>query len=133
VCFFEKHSPLLTFSGSFLLVLCSDNWGHLGGAIGGAAMSYYFGPRLYIAEWPNEGGRLIVDKPILRLPLAVENIPSYVGNGITRIVRRMQVWRVKDGLSGKPWSSPHQRRGDYRRRIRNLPNRSIKPKFDDKL
>lgn len=131
MCLFD---PLFTIS--FLLIdcllcFCSDNWGHLGGALGGAAMSYYFGPRLFIAEWPNEGGRVIVDKPILRLPLAVENIPGKFSNGITRIVRRMQIWRVKDGLSGKPWSPPHRRKGDYQRRIYNVPNRSIKPKLDD--
>ena len=39
-----------------------DNWGHLGGLAGGAAASYYFGPRLFLMDLP-EGGRCLVDKP----------------------------------------------------------------------
>lgn len=109
----------------------SDNWGHLGGAIGGAAMAYYFGPRLFLASYPDEGGRVIVDKPVMRLPSALENIPRNLSNGFSRIVRRMQIWRVKEGLPGKPWSPEYQRRADYERRIYNTPNRSIKPKLDN--
>ncbi|KAG7353597.1 rhomboid family protein [Nitzschia inconspicua] len=108
-----------------------DNWGHLGGALGGALMSYYFGPRLYLAEWPNDGGRVIVDKPVMRLPPTLENIPSSMSKSFSRMARRMQIWRVKDGLQGKPWNPKQKRRADYQRRIYNVPNRSIKPKLDD--
>jgi uridine nucleosidase len=107
-----------------------DNWGHLGGAIGGAAMAYYFGPRLFLAKLPDEGGQVIVDKPILRLPPAIEHIPKNIDNGISRMVRRMQIWRFKDDLRGKPWQPKEVRRSDYQRR-KYMPNKSIKPKLDD--
>ena len=38
-----------------------DNWGHLGGLVGGGAAAYYFGPRLHLMNIP-EGGRLLVDR-----------------------------------------------------------------------
>eukprot|EP00550_Attheya_septentrionalis_P003758 CAMPEP_0198282992 /NCGR_PEP_ID=MMETSP1449-20131203/2686_1 /TAXON_ID=420275 /ORGANISM="Attheya septentrionalis, Strain CCMP2084" /LENGTH=319 /DNA_ID=CAMNT_0043979439 /DNA_START=198 /DNA_END=1158 /DNA_ORIENTATION=+ len=40
-----------------------DNWGHIGGALGGAAMAYVFGPRIMVAQLPS-GQRIMVDKPI---------------------------------------------------------------------
>jgi hypothetical protein len=104
-----------------------DNWGHLGGAIGGAAMSYYFGPRLYLAELPG-GVKVIVDKPIIRLPASIESIPEKVNNRVTRLVRRMQIWRYTADLPDKPW---RRRQRDYRRRQDMTPNKSIKPKIED--
>ena len=103
-----------------------DNWGHLGGAIGGAVMSYYFGPRLFLAELP-DGGRTIVDKPILRLPRAIESIPEKTTTRLTRMVRRMQVWRYKSELPAKPWRPKNDGPSNFERR--SAPNRSIKPKF----
>lgn len=106
-----------------------DNWGHLGGAIGGAAMAYYFGPRLYLAELP-DGGRTVVDRPILRLPRSIESIPERVSNGITRMTRRLQIWRYKAELPDKPWRPKDTwSKVNYHRRS-NVPNRSIKPKID---
>jgi membrane associated rhomboid family serine protease len=106
-----------------------DNWGHLGGAIGGAAMAYYFGPRLYLADLP-EGGRIVVDKPIMRLPRSIESIPEKVSARIQRITRRMQVWRYRADLPAKPWR-PTQPGGpsDFQRRM-TTPSKSIKPKQD---
>jgi membrane associated rhomboid family serine protease len=106
-----------------------DNWGHLGGAIGGAAMAYYFGPRLYLADLP-EGGRIVVDKPIMRLPRSIESIPEKVSARIQRITRRMQVWRFRSDLASKPWR-PTQPGGpsDFQRRM-TTPSKSIKPKQD---
>jgi hypothetical protein len=115
---------------SFPTQCVSDNWGHLGGAIGGAAMSYYFGPRLFLARLPDQEGQVIVDKPIMRLPSSFENIPKNINTGISRMTRRMHIWRYKAELPGKPWQSEKQRRDDYRRR-RVGPPRSIKPKLDD--
>jgi hypothetical protein len=103
-----------------------DNWGHLGGAIGGAAMAYYFGPRLYLAELPN-GGRTIIDRPILRLPRSIEALPERTGNTFTRMIRRMQVWRYKSDLPTKPWRPKET--GPSNQPRMNAPNRSIKPKF----
>jgi membrane associated rhomboid family serine protease len=104
-----------------------DNWGHLGGAIGGAAMAYYFGPRLFLTELPNEGGRIVVDKPVYRLPRVYEAIPERLGKLVRRMTRRMRVDRHKSEMSPKPWrqqggSSPR------RRDPRSAPNRSIKPR-----
>lgn len=104
-----------------------DNWGHLGGAIGGAAMAYYFGPRLYHAELP-DGGFTIVDRPILRLPKAIESMPERISDTLTRMTRRMQIWRYKADLPAKPWRPKGGGATDYQRR-RNAPNQSIKPNF----
>ena len=104
-----------------------DNWGHLGGALGGAAMAYYFGPRLFLTELP-DGGRSIVDRPIIRLPSAIESIPERTGNILTRMTRRMQIWRFKADLPAKPWR-PKRKNGaplDYQRRM-DTPNQSIRP------
>lgn len=93
-------------------------------------MSYYFGPRLFLAELPGGGvgGRVLVDKPIIRLPLSIESIPEKVSNRVTRLVRRMQIWRFTANLPDKPW---RRRQRDYRRRQDTVPNKSIKPKIDD--
>lgn len=104
-----------------------DNWGHLGGAIGGAAMAYYFGPRLYLAELPN-GGRTIVDRPIVRLPRSIEAIPERTSNVLTRMTRRMQVWRYKSELPAKPWRPKESGPSNFQRKM-DMPNRSIKPKL----
>eukprot|EP00536_Pseudo-nitzschia_multiseries_P007026 jgi/Psemu1/194424/e_gw1.157.104.1 len=110
-----------------------DNWGHIGGAIGGAAMAWYFGPRLYIAEVPlPEGvGRVIVDKPLWRLPYVLESIPTNLSKGTARLTRRMKVWAHIADLPDKPWrKNRHQQQQpqiDYRRRQQTTPNRSIKP------
>lgn len=106
-----------------------DNWGHLGGAIGGAAMAYYFGPRLYLAELP-DGGRTVVDRPILRMPRYIEAMPERISNGLTRLTRRLQIWRFKSVLPDKPWRPKGSwNKVNYQRRA-NAPNRSIKPKIE---
>eukprot|EP00533_Pseudo-nitzschia_delicatissima_P006698 CAMPEP_0116087994 /NCGR_PEP_ID=MMETSP0327-20121206/5644_1 /TAXON_ID=44447 /ORGANISM="Pseudo-nitzschia delicatissima, Strain B596" /LENGTH=393 /DNA_ID=CAMNT_0003579067 /DNA_START=146 /DNA_END=1327 /DNA_ORIENTATION=- len=116
-----------------------DNWGHIGGAIGGAAMSWYFGPRLYLAELPIsevETRRVIVDKPIVRLPSSIENIPKKIGKGVGRATRRIKIWGYVENLPDKPWRrnrrTGHQGKPiDYRRRQQTAPNRSIKPKLPE--
>lgn len=102
-----------------------DNWGHIGGAIGGAAMAYYFGPRLYLVALPN-GGRTIVDKPVCRLPRAIESIPDKFFNNFRKVKRKMQIDRYKSDLPDKPWRPKKQGpRGP-------IPIRSIKPKLKRK-
>lgn len=95
-------------------------------------MSYYFGPRLYLAELPG-GAQVVVDKPIMRLPPSIESIPEKLSNRVTRLVRRMQIWRYTADLPDKPWRiNPSRRRQrEYRRRQDIVPNQSIKPKIDD--
>jgi hypothetical protein len=97
-----------------------DNWAHLGGLMGGAAMAYTFGPRLYLADLP-DGGRTLVDQPIVRLPRSVEEFPNRVGDQYQRLVRRMQIGRYMSDLPEKPW------RNKARPSRRYAPNRSIKP------
>lgn len=43
-----------------------DQWGHLGGALGGAAAALLLGPRL---QWAAAGGRRLVDAPPLPILL----------------------------------------------------------------
>mmetsp|Transcript_9571 Transcript_9571/g.23296 ORF Transcript_9571/g.23296 Transcript_9571/m.23296 type:complete len:393 (-) Transcript_9571:1158-2336(-) len=98
-----------------------DNWGHIGGALGGAAMAYYFGPRLYMTELPN-GGRMVIDRPLIRLPRPIERIPDRVGNFAGRLARRIRVDRNLQDRPTPPWQ---QRQ---RRRPRPDVDGSIKPK-----
>lgn len=99
-----------------------DNWAHLGGAVGGAAMAYYFGPRLYLSELPN-GGRVIVDRPLFRMPRNLEMIPENFGKQLHRISHRMRVEGVKSEMPQRPW----QRRRREQRMRQNAPTRSVKP------
>lgn len=103
-----------------------DNWAHIGGLIGGAACAYYFGPRLYMMDVP-EFGRVLVDKPIFRLPKSIESIPEKVGKRFQRMTRRLQVNTHIADLPAKPWRLPRGNRPNYKRR-QGTPNRSIKPK-----
>lgn len=73
-----------------------DNWSHLGGALGGAACAYVFGPRLMVGETPT-GARTIVDKPIMRLPNVLEQMPERVGERMRMMKRRMQVESFQSG------------------------------------
>lgn len=110
-----------------------DNWGHIGGAIGGCFMSWYFGPRLYIAELPIPDvgiQKVIVDKPIIRLHPSVESIPTKISKGVGRITRRMKIWGYVANLPDKPWRTKQKRDNiDYRQRQQTAPKQSIKPRL----
>ena len=103
-----------------------DNWGHIGGALGGAAMAYYFGPRLYLSELPN-GGRIVVDRPVMRLPRKLEVIPEKMGELVSSTTRLLKMERLSPGPQKEtaPWQ---QTRESYRTRLM-APNRSIKPQI----
>ena len=99
-----------------------DNWAHLGGLLGGASMAALFGPRLIVMELPN-GGRTIVDKPILKLPRYLESIPERIGDGFTTLTRSKRAKSRKSASRGEtPW------RKESNRSSFNVPNRSIKPR-----
>jgi len=98
-----------------------DNWGHIGGALGGALMAYYVGPKLFIAQLPN-GSRMIVDKPTFRLPRVIESIPEQIGKHFSRIKRRMQV---------DTELSIHRSKSRYWRNQQDGRRRPIKPLFND--
>ncbi len=40
-----------------------DNYGHLGGFLGGALMAYLFGPKLHISGWDYYGNPVVIDTP----------------------------------------------------------------------
>lgn len=107
-----------------------DNWGHVGGAIGGAAMAYYFGPRLYMADLPGDIGQVIVDKPVTRMAPSIESIPHKVNEKISLMTRRMH--SININLPHKPWRSKEkqQQNIDYKRRKYTTPNKSIRPKLE---
>jgi len=113
-----------------------DNWGHICGALGGAAMAWYFGPRLYIAELPipdvSTTTKVLVDKPIVRLPSSVESLPTKISKGGGRLLRRMKIWGYVADLPDKPWRRKKDSQGpriDYKRRQQTTPKRSIKPRI----
>jgi len=73
-----------------------DNWGHLGGALGGAVMAYTFGPRLFVMsnagspyEWDG-GRRKIVDKPVVSVPKF-----GQARNMVKRWVRKNNILRTR--------------------------------------
>jgi hypothetical protein len=80
-----------------------DNWAHIGGGIGGVAMATAFGPKLYYMMLPMGGGKILVDKPALRLPSVLESIPGKMSKRLRRIRTRMQVERYQSELPAKPW------------------------------
>lgn len=52
-----------------------DHWAHLGGALGGAAIAWACGPQISITKVPQPDGsvrRLLINRPILRMPLPIE-------------------------------------------------------------
>jgi len=106
-----------------------DNWAHIGGAIGGAVFAASFGPKLYLMALPN-GGRIVVDKPALRLPRSIESIPSKIRKRFRRAKRRMLVDRYQSDLSSKPWRKPKYNSRPRNRNVR--PRRSVlKPLFGE--
>jgi len=100
-----------------------DNWAHIGGGIGGAAMAITFGPKLSLLRLPS-GGRIIVDKPAVRLPPYIESIPGKVSKRLRKGRRRMQVHRYQSELSAKPWRK-------NRNRWKNRPRKPVKPLFGE--
>jgi rhomboid protease GluP len=53
---YQKAALLETIGLNIILGMTNpmiDNWGHLGGFIGGVGMSYLIGPKLYIARVPS--------------------------------------------------------------------------------
>jgi hypothetical protein len=50
----QKSALLETIGMNLVLGLTNpmiDNWGHIGGFVGGVAMSYLIGPKLYVEVW----------------------------------------------------------------------------------
>lgn len=107
---YQKNALLETIGLNILLGLTNpmiDNWGHLGGFIGGVGMSYLIGPKLYIARVPSplllgdnynnndneiasssmllsslgiSSGRIVIDRPMLVLCS-----PQYLNDSVTML------------------------------------------------
>jgi hypothetical protein len=65
-----------------------DNWVFLGGAIGGASMACFFGPRWYACNLPN-GMQILIDRPMCRLPQIIESIPECIGEQLNAMKRHI--------------------------------------------
>ena len=105
-----------------------DNWAHIGGGVGGVAMATAFGPKLFLMGLPN-GGRIIVDKPAVRLPPSIEAIPGKFTNRLRRGRRRMQVHRYQSELKARPWRRSRFQKWKPRQRQRRQFDR--KPKYGE--
>ena len=76
----QQNALMETIGMNLLLGMTNpmiDNWGHIGGFIGGVGMSFLFGPKLYVARVPagqdslNAGGfgvgKVVIDRPTVSL------------------------------------------------------------------
>ena len=73
-----------------------DNWGHIGGFIGGVGMAYLIGPKLYVARIPplvgtGEDGPLGGAKVVIDRPTFVIRTPEIVEEGIHRMDENMRL------------------------------------------
>ena len=100
-----------------------DNAAHVGGAIAGALISYYYGPRVFLSRRPQDAGYVMIDRPIQRLPPYLEAIPEQVGRRLQRVSQTF-FRRSSKNEQGYPWRQ--QRRHPDRGWT---PNRSIKPRI----
>ena len=113
-----------------------DQWGHVGGAIGGGIISYLFGPRLYLSEFSSiddetdmrRPQRVVIDRPIICVPGYLENIPIGIDKSLSHITTWFNVQIVNRLLpSGvQPWQLNSRVRSHYYMRL-DAPNRSLKP------
>jgi membrane associated rhomboid family serine protease len=111
-----------------------DQWGHLGGALGGGAIAYAFGPRLYLTEIPNGNGdemsrpqRIVIDRPIFRTPEYLETSMRKIDETFHRFVGFFDAHILRRILpTGEhPWQVKSRRSKSFMQR--QAPNRSIKP------
>lgn len=100
---YQKNALIETIGLNMLLGLTNpmiDNWGHLGGFIGGVGISYLIGPKLYVARVPSplqqlggsvassfssslgvvSSGRIVIDRPMLVL-----RSPEYLHESLSRL------------------------------------------------
>jgi membrane associated rhomboid family serine protease len=114
---YQKTALLETIGLNIILGMTNpmiDNWGHLGGFIGGVGMSYLIGPKLYIARVPpspllssssssssSSLGILSSSKIVIDRPMLVLRSPEYLIDGISRLTDNVSMFgrNVKAGLS----------------------------------
>jgi membrane associated rhomboid family serine protease len=112
-----------------------DQWGHLGGALGGGLMAYAFGPRLYLTEIPTGSDddmsrpqRVVIDRPIVRTPEYLETSVKKLDCSMQRIAGFFDTHilrRVMPSGGDQPWQVTPGRSKSFL--PRQAPNRSIKP------
>ena len=78
-----------------------DNFGHLGGLMGGAAAAYVVGPRL--RRTPHG---LVVDEPLVRLPATAATRTAMPTAGAARPRRRRRQRDARRRLAGASSASP---------------------------
>ncbi|KAK1743945.1 rhomboid family protein [Skeletonema marinoi] len=82
----QKNSILETIGMNLLLGMTNpmiDNWGHIGGFIGGVGMAYLIGPKLYVAKVPlSEDGNFGVGKVLIDRPTVMFRMPDFLGDGM---------------------------------------------------
>ncbi|KAL3801215.1 hypothetical protein HJC23_012615 [Cyclotella cryptica] len=100
----QKSALLETIGMNLLLGMTNpmiDNWGHIGGFIGGVGMSYLIGPKLYVARVPagedtlDAGGfgmgRVVIDRPTLafRMPEVLDEAYVVIREGVRDLGMRI--------------------------------------------
>eukprot|EP00986_Skeletonema_menzelii_P019090 scaffold27062_cov139-Skeletonema_menzelii.AAC.6 len=82
----QKNSILETIGMNLLLGMTNpmiDNWGHIGGFIGGVGMAYLIGPKLYVAKVPlSEDGNFGVGKVLIDRPTVMFRAPDFMDDGM---------------------------------------------------
>eukprot|EP00984_Skeletonema_dohrnii_P022302 scaffold11436_cov103-Skeletonema_dohrnii-CCMP3373.AAC.1 len=97
----QKNSILETIGMNLLLGMTNpmiDNWGHIGGFIGGVGMAYLIGPKLYVAKVPlsedgNFGvGKVLIDRPtvMFRMPDFMDDSMVWVNDNVKQMGRRIE-------------------------------------------
>ena len=88
----QRTTLLNLVMGMFSPVI--DNWGHIGGLVGGMTISYMFGPRLYMMDNPSDG-QILVNKPIVRVPTVVINklgdLPERINLTKNQVMRKLRL------------------------------------------
>jgi len=83
-----------------------DNWGHIGGAIGGATMAYLFGPNLYLMDMGMGPASLrMVDVPLISFgdSWSFKSTRKNISSIGKRFKRKMQVDGQYANLPVRRW------------------------------
>ena len=103
----QKSQILETIGMNLLLGMTNpmiDNWGHIGGFIGGVGMAYLIGPRLYVARIPTgmdslDSGGFGVGKVIIDRPTLMLRTPDIMDEGMIWMNDNMKQMGRKIGTS----------------------------------
>ncbi|KAL7540317.1 hypothetical protein ACHAWF_006647 [Thalassiosira exigua] len=102
---FQKNALIETIGFNLLLGMTNpmiDNWGHVGGFIGGVGMAYLIGPKLYVARVPLGddrlgaggfgAGKVVIDRPTItfKTPDAVDDGIFWMGENLRKLGRTVK-------------------------------------------